>query len=94
LRGLLISLGVKELLFLTASDSSLKGAFVGALFSWGYGFLATLKQIINSGITALSDFLKISELNFWKLLYKFVYIPINMIYLVRIILRLVEVGVW
>lgn len=50
------------------SGESLKGSFVGALFSWAYGFLATLNQIINLGITALSSFLKISDLNFWKLL--------------------------
>lgn len=60
----------------------------------GIGFISILKQIVNLGMTALSDFLKISELNLWKLAFKFIYIPINMIYLIRITFRLVAVGVW
>lgn len=94
--GLAGTIIAKEVLFQLASADprNLKGAFVGALFSWAYGFLATLKQVANLAIAALSEFLNISELNFWKLLYKFIYIPINVIYLVRIILRLVEVGMW
>jgi hypothetical protein len=92
--ALVSSIGLKEVLFMSASDSGLKGAFVGALFSWAYGFISTLKQIVNLGITVLSDFLKISELNLWKLAFKFVYIPINIIYLIRIIFRLVAVGSW
>jgi hypothetical protein len=91
---LVSSIGLKEALFMSASDSGLKGAFVGALFAWAYGSISILKQIVNLGITALSDFLKISELNLWKLAFKFIYIPINMIYLIRIIFRLVAVGVW
>jgi len=94
LTGLGISLVIKEALLMSASDSGLKGAFIGALFTWAYGFLLALKEIANIGITALSEFMEVSKLNFWKLLYKFVYIPINMIYLVRIIFRLVAVGIW
>jgi hypothetical protein len=92
--GLLISLGTKELLFRTASNSGLKGAFVGALFSWAYGFLATLAQVSHLGVATLSEFLGISELNFWKLLYKFIYVPVNMVYLIRMIFRLIEAGIW
>ena len=94
--GLGITILAKEVLFqLTLADpEGLKGSFVGALFSWAYGFLANLAQVAHLGITTLSEFLKITELNFWKLVYKFIYIPISMIYLIRIISRLVELGAW
>lgn len=94
LAGLGLSLVIKEALFMSASDSGLKGAFVGALFSLAYGFLSALKKVVDIGITTLSAFLEVSKLNLWKLLFKFIYVPINMIYLIRIIFRLVAVGVW
>jgi len=63
-------------------------------FPWAYDFPATFEQIAHLGITTLSEFLKISGPNFWKPIFKFTYIPMNMIYLIRTILRLVDMGVW
>jgi hypothetical protein len=72
----------------------LKGAFVAACFSWAYGYITALKQVGNLGISCLSDFLQISELNSWRLAFKFIYVPIMMIFLISIILRVVELGGW
>jgi hypothetical protein len=97
LGGLSISLGIKELLFQTTSDSGLKGAFVGACFSYAYGFITTLKKVVDLAIEGVSQLLNLLEadvLNFWKLIFKFIHIPINMIYLIRIIFRLVAAGLW
>jgi hypothetical protein len=60
------SIIAKELLFRMASDSGLKGSFVGALFSWAYGFITAMKQVVALGITCISEFLKASDVNFWK----------------------------
>ncbi|MEM2995427.1 MAG: hypothetical protein QXI91_05380, partial [Candidatus Bathyarchaeia archaeon] len=91
------SIGLKEYLFQTACASGLKGAFVGAIFSFAYGFITTLKKVVELGIAEVSqllNLLKNDELNFWRLIFKFIYIPINMIYLIRIIFRLIDAGVW
>lgn len=91
-----LSIGVKlGLLAITwGSSNGLKGSFFGALFSWAHGFITFLKEVVDLGITSLTDFLKISDLCFWKLLFKFLYISINIIFLIRIILRTVELGGW
>jgi hypothetical protein len=91
--GLSASIIAKEVLFQLASTDStgLWGSFVGALFSWAYGFLATLAQLARLGIATLADFLEISgKLDYWKLFFKFIYIPRNIFYLIRTIDRLVE----
>ncbi|MCW3980563.1 MAG: hypothetical protein NWF11_03715 [Candidatus Bathyarchaeota archaeon] len=98
--GFAIGLGatilMKEALFQLASADTggLKGSFVGALFSWAYGSITTMAQVAHLGITTLSEFFKISELDFWRLVYKSIYVFINMFYLIRIILKLVELGGW
>jgi len=97
--GLALSLAIKAGLLLATWDSAegLKGAFVGAVFSLAYGFITTLKKVVDLGITAISELLnllKVSELNFWRLIFKFIHIPINMYFLIRIIFRIVELGDW
>jgi len=94
--GFLISLGVKTTLLSTAWNSaeSLKGSFVGTLFSWGYGLISTMKTVVDLAIACLTDFLALSNANFWNLLYKFIWIPLNAIFLIGIITRVVELGGW
>ena len=94
--GLGVTILIKEALFQLASADTggLKGSFVGALFSWAYGSITTMAQVAHLGITTLSEFFKISELDFWRLVYKSIYVFINMFYLIRIILKLVELGGW
>lgn len=86
----------KGLLLLSTLDSveGLKGSFVGTCFSWAYGFITALKEVVGLGIACLTDFLKIGELSFWKLVFKFIYIPLNMYFLMRIVFRVVELGGW
>jgi hypothetical protein len=90
------SIVMKYVLLRATWDSSegLKGAFVAACFSWAYGLITALKQVVNLGISCLSDFLQISELNLWRLAFKFIYVPINMIFLISIVFRVVELGGW
>jgi hypothetical protein len=59
-----------------------------------YGFISFLGDLARLGITTLSDFLKIGELNFWRLLFKFIYVPISICFLIGIIVRVVELGGW
>ena len=94
--ALLASIGLKLALLGMSWDSaeSLKGSFVGNLFSWAYGFIDTLKRIADLGIKDLKDFLALSGANFWRLLYKFIWIPLNMIFLVNIVQRVVTLGGW
>jgi hypothetical protein len=74
--------------------SGLKGAFVGALFSWAYGLTTSLKSLVDLGISCLNDFLKLDAANLWKLVYKFIYIPVNLAFLIAIIVHSVEIGGW
>jgi hypothetical protein len=94
--GLAVSIGFKIGFLWTAWNSveGLKGSFVGTLFSWAYGFITALKRVVDLGIEGISDFLQLGGLDFWKLLLKFIYIPLNMIFLVEMILRVVELGGW
>lgn len=57
-------------------------------------FITALKQVVDLGIECLADFLQISDRSIWKLFLKFIYIPINMIFLIQIIFRIVELGGW
>lgn len=75
------------------SVQDLKSSFIGAWASLILGMVGVVRML-HSGIVSLAfGFLEVaSKVDFWKFIYKFVYVPINMIFLMLIINRLSQLG--
>jgi hypothetical protein len=75
------------------SVQDLKNSFIGAWTSLIIGMVGVV-HMLHSSIVSLAFGLieAASELDFWKFIYKFIYVPINMIFLMLIINRLSQLG--
>ncbi|HDN05902.1 MAG TPA: hypothetical protein ENF90_02760 [Candidatus Bathyarchaeota archaeon] len=75
------------------SVQDLRSAFIGTWVSLILGTVGTVKML-HSGLVSLAfGFLEAaSKVDLWKFIYKFVYIPINMVFLMLTLNRLSELG--
>jgi hypothetical protein len=75
------------------SVQDLKSSFIGAWASLIIGMIGVI-HMLHSGIISLAFGLikTVTQLDFWRFIYKFAYVPINMIFLILTINRLAELG--
>lgn len=91
----LLSVAAKGGLLALSWDSveGLKGIFLGAWISLILGTIGTIKMLQSGVISLAFGFLEAaSKVDFWKFIYKFLYIPTNMVFLLLTLNRLNELN--
>ena len=93
--SLLASIGIKAVLLYLAWNyvDDLKSAFIGAWVSMILGAVGVIKML-HSGLVSLAcGFLTaVKAVAFWKFLYRFIYIPVNLLFLILTLNRLSALG--
>jgi len=94
--ALLASVIVKGILLVSAWNSAqaLQSSFVGTFISLILGVVGAVRMIDSALLSLASSFLTAaSSTNWWKFLYKLIYIPINLAFMLVILSRLNELAV-
>ena len=75
------------------SIEDMKSTFIGAWISLILGTVGTIKMLASGVISFVGSFIKVaSEVDFWKFLYKFINIPVNLAFLMFALDRLIKLG--
>lgn len=75
------------------STQDMKSTFIGAWVSLILGTIGTIRMLHSGLISLASGFITAaSAVDFWKFLYKFIYIPINLAFLLTMLNRLNDLG--